>query len=163
MNTRLIEVLAKLDAPRILVLGDLILDRYVWGSVNRVSPEAPVQILNVGREEYRPGGASNVVHNLAALGARVSCGGIVGKDEGGRALLSLLRAGRSDVSAVIRDPLKPTSVKTRMPRSPSVRTRKRSASSFKIFRAPASTSSSWLIVASSPRLSEAPVARAYFR
>src|SRR5205085_4230138 len=113
MNTRLLEVLAKLDAPRILVLGDLILDRYVWGSVHRVSPEAPVQILNVNREEFRPGGASNVVTNLATLGARVLCGGVVGRDDGGAELIRLLKA-RGDVSAVLRDGGKPTSVKTRM-------------------------------------------------
>ena len=59
MNTRLLEALSKLGEPRVLVLGDLILDRYVWGTVSRVSPEAPVQILKVDREDYRPGGASN--------------------------------------------------------------------------------------------------------
>lgn len=113
MNARLIEIVGRLRRPRIFVLGDLILDRYVWGSVHRVSPEAPVQILNVQREEYRPGGASNVVSNLAALGARVVSGGVVGRDEGGAELVRLLRA-RGEVSAVLRDGGKPTSVKTRM-------------------------------------------------
>jgi D-beta-D-heptose 7-phosphate kinase/D-beta-D-heptose 1-phosphate adenosyltransferase len=113
MNTRLVEIVGRLRAPRIFVLGDLILDRYVWGSVHRVSPEAPVQILNVQREEYRPGGASNVVSNLAALGARVVCGGVVGRDDGGAELIRLLRA-RGDVSGILRDGGKPTSVKTRM-------------------------------------------------
>jgi len=114
MRSRLVDVVAKLGKPRVFVLGDLILDRYVWGTVNRVSPEAPVQILNVAREEYRPGGASNVARNLATLGARVTCGGVVGRDEGGRELLRLLRGLRVDCSAVLRDPRKPTSVKTRM-------------------------------------------------
>ena len=114
MNTRLLEALSKLGEPRILVLGDLILDRYVWGTVSRVSPEAPVQILKVDREEYRPGGASNVVHNLTALGAKVSCGGTVGADAEGSELVRLLRAGKADVSSVVRDRDKPTSVKTRM-------------------------------------------------
>lgn len=114
MTNRLLDVLGKLRSPRILVLGDLILDRYVWGSVHRVSPEAPVQILNVEREEFRPGGAANVVRNLATLGARVSCGGVVGRDAGGRELLRLLRRLRVDVSSVKVHPRKPTSVKTRM-------------------------------------------------
>lgn len=113
MNTRLIEIVGRLKAPRIFVLGDLILDKYVWGSVSRISPEAPVPVVNVKGEEFRPGGASNVVTNLAALGARVSCGGIVGKDEEGAELLKLLRA-RGDVSAVLRDAAKPTPLKTRM-------------------------------------------------
>ena len=114
MKDRLIDLLDRLRKPRIFVLGDLILDRYVWGSVARVSPEAPVQILNVQREEYRPGGASNVVNNLAALGARVSAGGVIGRDAGGTELRRLLRAARADVGAVVIDPRKPTSVKTRM-------------------------------------------------
>lgn len=114
MTDRLLGILSKLKAPRVFVLGDLILDRYVWGSVQRISPEAPIQILKVGREEFRPGGASNVARNLAALGARVSCGGVVGNDAGGRELVRLLRSLRIDVFAVVRDPRKPTSVKTRM-------------------------------------------------
>ncbi len=114
MTSPLLEVLDRLGSPRVFVLGDLILDRYVWGSVHRVSPEAPVQILDVEREEFRPGGASNVVRNLASLGARVSCGGVVGRDEGGRELVRLLRARGIDASAVLRDAGKPTSVKTRM-------------------------------------------------
>ncbi len=77
MSDRILDLVARLARPRVFVMGDLILDRYVWGSVTRVSPEAPVQILKVDREEFRPGGAANVVHNLAALGARVACGGVV--------------------------------------------------------------------------------------
>jgi D-beta-D-heptose 7-phosphate kinase/D-beta-D-heptose 1-phosphate adenosyltransferase len=114
MSDRILDLVARLGRPRVFVMGDLILDRYVWGSVTRVSPEAPVQILKVDREEFRLGGAANVVHNLAALGARVACGGIVGRDDGGRELRRLLRAGGSDVSAVLVDPRKPTAVKTRM-------------------------------------------------
>jgi len=113
MNTRLVEIVRRLRAPRIFVLGDLILDKYVWGSVSRISPEAPVPVVNVRSEEYRPGGASNVVTNLAALGARVSCGGVIGKDEGGDILLRLLKS-RSRAAAVIRDSGKPTSLKMRM-------------------------------------------------
>ena len=59
MNTRLVEIVGRLKSPRVFVLGDLILDKYVWGSVSRISPEAPVPVVNVKGEEYRPGGASN--------------------------------------------------------------------------------------------------------
>ena len=114
MTNRLLTLVGKLRAPRVFVLGDLILDRYVWGSVHRVSPEAPVQILKVEREEFRPGGAANVVWNLSALGARASCGGVVGSDTDGRELKALLRARKANPSAVVVDPHRPTTVKTRM-------------------------------------------------
>jgi D-beta-D-heptose 7-phosphate kinase/D-beta-D-heptose 1-phosphate adenosyltransferase len=114
MKDRLAALLDRLGAPRVLVLGDLILDRYLWGAVSRVSPEAPVPVLNVRREEFRPGGASNVVSNLAALGAKVAVGGVVGRDKSGDVLLRLLRGFRADVSAVVRDAARPTPVKTRM-------------------------------------------------
>lgn len=114
MKDRLAALLDRLGAPRVLVLGDLILDRYLWGAVSRVSPEAPVPVLNVRREEFRPGGASNVVSNLAALGAKVAVGGVVGRDKAGDALLRLLRGFKADVSAVARDPERPTPVKTRL-------------------------------------------------
>jgi D-beta-D-heptose 7-phosphate kinase/D-beta-D-heptose 1-phosphate adenosyltransferase len=114
MRDRLVDIVEKLGSPRVFVLGDLILDRYVWGAVHRVSPEAPVQILDVAREEFRPGGASNVARNLSSLGARVRCGGVVGRDAEGKSLLRILRGLRVDCSAVVADPGKPTSVKTRM-------------------------------------------------
>jgi D-beta-D-heptose 7-phosphate kinase/D-beta-D-heptose 1-phosphate adenosyltransferase len=114
MKDRLAALVDRLGSPRVLVLGDLILDRYLWGAVSRVSPEAPVPVLNVRREEFRPGGASNVVTNLAALGAKVAVAGVLGRDKGGAALLRLLKGCRADTAAVVQDASKPTSVKTRM-------------------------------------------------
>ncbi len=114
MRSRLPELVARLGSPRVFVLGDLILDRYVWGSVDRISPEAPIQILNVEREELRAGGAANVARNLASLGARVRCGGITGHDGPAAALARLLRASKIDPSAMVRAPGRPTAVKTRM-------------------------------------------------
>jgi D-beta-D-heptose 7-phosphate kinase/D-beta-D-heptose 1-phosphate adenosyltransferase len=113
VHQRLAEAVGKLESPRVFVVGDVMLDRYVWGAVHRVSPEAPVQILNVQREEDRAGGAANVAHNLAALGARVTCAGVVGRDPAGAALARLLR--RLGVRpALVADGAKPTAVKTRM-------------------------------------------------
>jgi D-beta-D-heptose 7-phosphate kinase/D-beta-D-heptose 1-phosphate adenosyltransferase len=101
-------------SPAIMVVGDLMLDLYVWGSVERVSPEAPVQVLKVESEEPRPGGAGNVAANLAALGARVFCCGAVGDDMNGRQLFRLLKNLKIDTSAVVKDKTRPTTVKTRM-------------------------------------------------
>lgn len=84
-------MLKKLQAtPRILVVGDLMIDHYVWGSVERISPEAPVQILKIEREENRLGGASNVALNLIALGAQVAICGIIGDDNDGANLVKML-------------------------------------------------------------------------
>ena len=76
---------------RVLVVGDVMLDRYWFGDVNRISPEAPVPVVKFGRSEERPGGAANVARNAAALGARVTLLSVVGRDEPGRRLLELLR------------------------------------------------------------------------
>ena len=96
------------------MVGDLILDQYVLGSVERVSPEAPIQVLAVREEQFRLGGAANVANNLVRLGARVCCAGVVGADEVGRRLLGELKGAGVDVSAVVRDPSRPTPLKTRM-------------------------------------------------
>lgn len=76
--------------PKILIIGDLMLDHYVWGSVERISPEAPVQILKITQENNRLGGASNVALNLIALGAKAHICGIVGDDMDGKNIISLL-------------------------------------------------------------------------
>jgi rfaE bifunctional protein kinase chain/domain len=79
---------------RVLVVGDVMLDRYWFGDVGRISPEAPVPVVKVDRSEDRPGGAANVARNAAALGARVTLLSVVGRDEPGRRLRELLRAER---------------------------------------------------------------------
>jgi D-beta-D-heptose 7-phosphate kinase/D-beta-D-heptose 1-phosphate adenosyltransferase len=91
MNEReLIRALGTLDAPRVAVVGDFMLDRYLWGDATRVSPEAPVPVVHARREEDRAGGAGNVALNLAALGARPSCFGAIGDDRDGATLVRLL-------------------------------------------------------------------------
>jgi len=94
----------KLPAPpdtsqaRILIVGDVMLDRYWFGDVERISPEAPVPVVKVGRIEERPGGAANVARNVAALGAQVALLSVVGADEAGAALARLLVQANIDAS-----------------------------------------------------------------
>ena len=97
-----------------LVIGDLMLDEYLWGRADRISPEAPVQVVDVIREELRLGGAGNVVHNLAALGAQVSVCSVVGDDENGRELLGQFCHHHIDTRAIFLDPDRRTSRKTRV-------------------------------------------------
>jgi D-beta-D-heptose 7-phosphate kinase / D-beta-D-heptose 1-phosphate adenosyltransferase len=99
---------------RCLVVGDLMLDEYLWGKAERISPEAPVQVVDVIREELRLGGAGNVVHNLAALGAQVSVCSVVGDDQNGRELLGRFCHHHIDTRAIFLDPDRRTSRKTRV-------------------------------------------------
>ena len=93
--------LEKIVSPRILVVGDLMLDHYSWGEVDRISPEAPIPIMRVLREDQRLGGAGNVVMNLSALGAEVLVCGVIGKDETGNTIRKLLAENVIDYSGVI--------------------------------------------------------------
>ena len=108
--------MAKLPVPSapILVVGDIMCDHYVWGDVERISPEAPVQVLRWEREADRPGGAANAALNLAALGCRVRLVGLIGNDEPGRWLLRTLKRARIDTKGVIRSSDRPTTLKTRV-------------------------------------------------
>jgi D-beta-D-heptose 7-phosphate kinase/D-beta-D-heptose 1-phosphate adenosyltransferase len=97
-----------------IVVGDIMCDHYVWGDVERISPEAPVQVLRWEREADRPGGAANAAMNLAALGCRVHLVGVVGKDEPGHWLMRTLRASRIDTSGIVESPDRATTLKTRV-------------------------------------------------
>jgi D-beta-D-heptose 7-phosphate kinase/D-beta-D-heptose 1-phosphate adenosyltransferase len=99
---------------RCLVIGDLMLDEYLWGKAVRISPEAPVQVVDVNREELRLGGAGNVVNNLAELGAQVSVCSVVGQDENGLALLNAFSNKGMAIDAIFPDPSRRTSRKTRV-------------------------------------------------
>ncbi len=98
---------------RLLVVGDVMLDRYWFGEVERISPEAPVPIVKIARNEERPGGAANVARNAAALGAHVTLISVIGDDEAGRTLERLLAAERVRTS-LHRDAALPTTVKLRV-------------------------------------------------
>ncbi len=98
---------------RVLVVGDAMLDRYWFGEVERISPEAPVPVVKIARSEERPGGAANVARNAAALGAQVTLISVIGDDEPGHVLERLLR-GESVHTSLHRDPALPTTVKLRV-------------------------------------------------
>jgi len=99
---------------RIAVVGDLMLDEWLWGRVRRISPEAPVPVVEVEDHSYTLGGAGNVANNLAALGARVSAIGIVGDDEAGARVTTMLRGLHVDTAGVVRVMHRPTTQKTRI-------------------------------------------------
>ncbi len=97
-----------------LVVGDIILDEYFWGKVDRISPEAPVPVVTVEKESQLLGGAANVVNNIRSLGGQVFLSGLVGGDERGRKILNLLEERGVPTGGVFIDPRRPTSVKTRI-------------------------------------------------
>jgi rfaE bifunctional protein kinase chain/domain len=97
-----------------LVVGDIILDEYFWGKVDRISPEAPVPVVTVKKETQLPGGAANVVNNIRSLGGQVFLSGLVGGDERGRKILNLLEERGVPTGGVFIDPRRPTTVKTRI-------------------------------------------------
>ena len=99
---------------RILVIGDLMLDQFVWGSVRRISPEAPVPVVEFERESFMPGGAANVARNLTALQVPTELFGIVGHDETARKLKQLLVEQSVVCEGVIGDRTRPTSIKSRI-------------------------------------------------
>ena len=115
MNARrLKEILARAKTKRILVIGDLMLDEFVWGKVGRISPEAPVPVVEVTGESFYPGGAANVARNLREFIGHVAVVGMFGSDRGGRQLRELLAEQKIDTADAIEDPEFPTIVKTRI-------------------------------------------------
>jgi rfaE bifunctional protein kinase chain/domain len=111
---RLRSLIRRFRSVRVLVVGDLMLDQFVWGDVSRISPEAPVPIVRVSRQEARPGGAGNVVSNVLALGAAATACGIVGRDAAGRALLAALAAAGGGLGGVVASTALATTAKTRV-------------------------------------------------
>ncbi|MDA0986558.1 MAG: D-glycero-beta-D-manno-heptose-7-phosphate kinase [Bacteroidetes bacterium] len=108
------KILENCNGKKIAIIGDLMLDRYVWGNVSRVSPEAPVPVIDVLRESDSLGGASNVANNIKSLGGVPILFGVVGKDNNGNVLKSILEKNSFDVSGIIVDETRPTTVKLRV-------------------------------------------------
>lgn len=108
------DILHHLPKLKILVIGDLMLDHYIWGEVHRISPEAPVPVVHATRDSHTAGGAANVALNLSALGVAASLVGSLGRDANAETLLDLLHAAGIDSTGCIRHPDAPTIVKTRV-------------------------------------------------
>jgi rfaE bifunctional protein kinase chain/domain len=108
--------LESFEGRLVLVIGDIILDHYLEGSMERISPEAPVPVVTLrpGGERSRPGGAANVAMNVASLGGRPFVAGLAGDDPEGDILLGLMTSNGIDVSGIVRDPSRPTTSKTRI-------------------------------------------------
>src|SRR6201995_513351 len=104
----------ELKPLRILVAGEVILDRYLWGDVSRISPEGPIPILQVRRREEKPGNAGFVMASLRALGVRPSAMSVVGADRDGGVLREMVRALGIGTRSLVVDPDRPTIVKERM-------------------------------------------------
>ncbi len=103
-----------LSDTKVVVVGDILMDEYVWGDVSRISPEAPVPVVEVKRETKMLGGAANVVNNIASLGGTPILVGVVGDDQTGREIVDTMMQQGLRTDGIIREPGRPTSIKTRV-------------------------------------------------
>jgi D-beta-D-heptose 7-phosphate kinase/D-beta-D-heptose 1-phosphate adenosyltransferase len=113
-SARLAEILGAFPRIKILVIGDLMLDEFLWGKVTRISPEAPVPVIDIQRRATYPGGAANVARNLASLGARTGLAGVIGEDQPGEQLVRLLTGEGIATHSIRKTALRPTTHKTRV-------------------------------------------------
>ena len=111
---KLKSIISRFKNKNILVVGDLVLDHHIFGKVDRISPEAPVPVVWANKESFVCGGAANVGLNISALGARVSMCGVLGKDEFGKNLFSLIGKQGIDTKLIVKDTQRPTTLKTRI-------------------------------------------------
>ncbi|MBH09422.1 MAG: D-glycero-beta-D-manno-heptose-7-phosphate kinase [Candidatus Marinimicrobia bacterium] len=102
------------NSKHLMVVGDVMLDKYIWGAINRISPEAPVPIVDIEKIELHAGGAANVARNISGLGGKVSLVGLIGNDASGNNLKSLLKEDNYSHHFLINDPNRKTTVKTRI-------------------------------------------------
>ncbi len=111
---RFLSLMEKFKQTRLLVIGDIMLDEYIWGEVHRISPEAPVPIVEVQSESFRLGGAANVAHNIRSLGGEVVLCGITGDDFMGQRLKDLLKGIGVPIHGIFHEEGRPTTLKTRV-------------------------------------------------
>ena len=114
LKKRLLEAVSSFPGKRVLVVGDVMLDQFVWGEVSRISPEAPVPVVQVEKESFLLGGAANVANNLRSLDASPALSGVIGKDAFGEKIVQLCNKKGIRTSAMVTDPERPTTLKTRI-------------------------------------------------
>ncbi|MBI5199204.1 MAG: D-glycero-beta-D-manno-heptose-7-phosphate kinase [Nitrospirae bacterium] len=110
----IIEILNNFPEKTIFVVGDIIMDQYIWGRVTRISPEAPVPVVDMEEESFLLGGAANVLNNIISLGSKALICGVVGHDDTGRKVIHELRVRGIDTGGIIVDSNRPTTIKTRI-------------------------------------------------
>src|ERR1700679_2010994 len=108
------QILSAAQRTRILVVGDVMLDQFIWGGVSRISPEAPVPVVDFERESFMPGGAANVARNLTALKIPTELFGAIGRDDAAKQLQKLLQEQKIGCTGLVANPSRHTSVKTRI-------------------------------------------------
>ena len=111
---RLDMIFEKFNSLNIAVIGDIMIDIYYWGTTTRISPEAPVPVVDLHKEEFKPGGAANVAINIKSLNAKSHMFGVVGTDDSGINLIDYFNKNNIDTSGIIRDNDRPTTTKTRV-------------------------------------------------
>jgi rfaE bifunctional protein kinase chain/domain len=114
LRTRAEEILAVAHKTRVLVVGDVMLDQFIWGGVSRISPEAPVPVVDFSRESFMPGGAANVARNLVSLETPTELFGVIGQDDAARKLQKLLGEQNIGCTGLVRNGKRHTSIKTRI-------------------------------------------------
>lgn len=113
-ESRCSQILSAIAKTHVLVVGDVMLDHFIWGRATRISPEAPVPVVDLERESFMPGGAANVAYNLRSLGGKASIFGGIGKDLAGKKLTELLQAENVNVQGLVASRQRPTIVKMRI-------------------------------------------------
>lgn len=111
---KILNIINKFKNKKIGVIGDLMLDQFIWGIAERISPEAPIPVVIIERETFVPGGAGNTASNIASLGGNVFVVGVVGADMAGKQLVQKLRRKGIDITGIIRDNSRPTTQKIRI-------------------------------------------------
>ncbi|OIP90625.1 MAG: hypothetical protein AUK26_09360 [Syntrophaceae bacterium CG2_30_58_14] len=113
-NRRALAIMDNFPRSRVLVVGDIMADHFIWGKVSRISPEAPVPVVEVTKDNFMLGGSANVQNNILAMGGRVHLTGVVGADETGRRLLTEFRSRGVDTEGIVVETGRPTTLKTRI-------------------------------------------------
>lgn len=111
---RALEIIDRFPRAKVLVLGDLMIDHFIWGKVSRISPEAPVPVVEVDADHLLLGGSANVLHNIHAIGGRGYVSGVVGADKIGKRLIREFRKRQIDIHGIVTERDRPTTLKTRI-------------------------------------------------